>query len=612
MKYKPTFTKKQLLFYILCLIGIVVLFVGLLSTNSTSSRFHKANEQLFQEEMLANTLNMHYTLAYPKEYGFKDYEVILPAYNRENHVANQAALQKQLYFYQSLDSSKLSAEETYTLSLLISYLENNLQLSQYPYYEEPLAPSSGMQSQLPILLAEYTFRCKQDVEDYLKLLDQTDDYFAGLLAFEQEKAAEGLLMPAVSLDKVIEQCDTILTSNSLDSGEHFLQTTFTERLQKLLKENILTPEEATSYEHQNNRLLSTVMQPAYEALGDGLTVLKQEDIPLKGLAAKAQGRAYYEQLMIAETGSYRTMDELQQMLTAQLDREFQTLVTLLAQYEEPFFSTLQTSVETNFPYTTPAEMIAHLSQCMSTDFPSLNADGGAAPMVHIKNVSENLEEYCAPAFYLTPPLDDTESNVIYINQKNSPAGLELYTTLAHEGYPGHMYQSVYSNNLLAEQDCGTVRQLLWYGGYLEGWALYVEFLSYDYASRLMEEAGLSAQAEYIQIEKHNRSLQLCLYSLLDIMIHYENATYNQVHKTLANFGITSPESTAAIYEYIVEEPANYPKYYLGYLEILSLQDTARSLWGEAYNNYAFHEFFLQYGPADFHTLNDCLKTYPLQ
>ena len=91
------------------------------------------------------------------------------------------------------------------------------------------------------------------------------------------------------------------------------------------------------------------------------------------------------------------------------------------------------------------------------------------------------------------------------------------------------------------------------------------------------------------------------------MIHYDNASYNQVHDTLCDFGITSPRSTAAIYEYIVEEPANYLKYYQGYLEILALREDAKALWGASYTDYAFHEFFLQNGPADFRTLGEVLK-----
>lgn len=610
MKFKLS-PKRKLLIGLLCATGLVLLFAGFLSTQSDSYQFRKATSQLFREEMLSNTLNMHYTLANPKNFGIEDYEVCLPGYDGSHHQENLRALQQQIDFYEKLNPSRLSAEENATRTLLLSYLQNTYSQNQFPYYAEPLSPGSGMQSQLPILLAEYTFRCKQDVEDYLKLLDQTDEYFAGLLTFEQEKAAEGLFMSCTSADKVIEQCDTIVTKESLKAGTHFLQTTFQERLELLQKVSLLTEEEVSYYIQQNDRLLSTVMLPAYQALGDGLTLLKDESIPLKGLAAMPQGREYYTHLLISETGSYRSVADIKEMLTARLDLEYSTLIDLLTQYTEPTLSTVQETLTDCLPCQDPGEMLRTLTETMDPLFPSMAEHTDTPPQVRIKNISESLQEYCAPAFYLTPPLDNTDSNVIYINQKNSPEGLELFTTLAHEGYPGHMYQSVYSNNLLAAQDTGLVRQLLWYGGYLEGWALYVEFLSYDCASQLMEEQGYSPQAEYIQIEKHNRSLQLCLYSLLDIMIHHDNASYNQVHDTLCDFGITSPQSTAAIYEYIVEEPANYLKYYLGYLEILALKEQARQLWDESYTDYAFHEFFLQKGPADYRTLGEVLKQMPV-
>lgn len=608
MKHKFILTPHKILVAVLCFAGVLLMLLGVYLTGNTNQRFQDTCERLFQEEMLANTLNMHYTIANPADFGIHSYEAILPCYSSANKPANEAALSDYLETFRSFDATELNPENAYTLSMIISYLETSLALNSFAYYEEPLSPSSGMQSQLPILLAEYSFRSRQDVTDYLKILDQTDDYFASLLTYEQEKADAGLLMASTSLDAVINQCDTILTQKALNAGTHFLQTTFEERIQGLCEQNLITQEEADYFTSQNNRLLSTVLLPAYEALGDGLLVLQDESITLKGLAAYPLGKEYYETLLYSQTGSNRPIEEIKSMLVTQLDAEFNTLLPLLTQYDTDYLTVVQTSLTQTFPVNRADQMLQALIERMSTDFPSLKQPDGTRPSLAIKTVSESLEEYCAPAFYLTPPLDDTDANVIYINQKNSPEGLELFTTLAHEGYPGHMYQSVYSNNLLADSDCGPIRQILWYGGYLEGWALYVEFMSYDYASELMENSGYSPHAEYIQIEKHSRDMQLCLYSLLDIMIHYENMPYNQVHKMLCNFGITSPESTAAIYEYIVEEPTNYLKYYLGYLELLSLREEARALWGDDYSAMNFHKFILDYGPAEFSTLREQLKS----
>lgn len=606
MKQKISLSKRKILTALLCTAGIFALLMGAYFTGNANRRFQNICDQLFQEEMQGNTLTMHYTIANPEDFGITNYEAILPCYVSGNREESNKILSDYLTRLEELNREKLSPENAYALNMLTSYLENSLTLNQFAYYDEPLSPASGMQSQLPILLAEYTFRSKKDVEDYLSLLDQTDEYFASLLTYEQEKAGAGLLMAASSLDEVIEQCDTILTKKALKEGSHFLQTTFQERLTPLYEQGLITDQERKAFLSQNDRLLTTVMLPAYEALGDGLLILQDERIPLSGLASFPQGKEYYEALLLSQTGSNRSVEEIKQMLVDKLDSEFSTLIPLLTQYDEEYLTTVQTSLPEVFPVAKADDMLHSLIRQMRADFPTLLQDDQTAPCLAIKNVSPSLEEYCAPAFYLTPPLDDTDSNVIYINQKDSPQALELFTTLAHEGYPGHMYQSVYSNNLLAKQDSGTIRQLLWYGGYMEGWALYVEFLSYDYASELLENAGYSSHAEYVQIEKHSRCMQLCLYSLLDIMIHYENASYNQVHKMLSSFGITSPVSTAAIYKYIVEEPTNYLKYYLGYLEILNLRDEAHTLWGDAYQTYDFHKFLLDYGPADFATLKEQL------
>ncbi|WP_318708104.1 DUF885 domain-containing protein [Candidatus Acetatifactor stercoripullorum] len=610
MKRPFPLSRRQLLLALAFLFAFAGITLFLFRYKREEKQFSHITSQLFTDEMTSSTLNMHYTIANPADFGIYSYKPILPSYSKTGTLKGQAATENVIAALKSLNSEKLSDADSYTHRLLLRSLDNSLKVGSFVYYKEPLSPSSGMQSQLPILLAEYAFRTERDVTDYLSILDQTDEYFASLLVFEQEKAQAGLLMPASSLEKVKEQCDTIVTSEALEAGTHFLQSTFTERVDALCQEGILTEEEAQAYQMQNDRLLKTVLLPAYEALADGLFVLEDTSIPLEGLASKPEGRAYYEYLLVSETGSYRSIEEIKELLSAKFSQEYEAIQRIVAQ-DPTLVQRLSSEEYAVFPYTEAEEMLLDLQRRMSGSFPQLPEDTSAMPAVTVKAVSQSLEEYCAPAFYLTAPLDDTDSNVIYINEKNSPGGLELYTTLAHEGYPGHLYQTVYSNRSFLSQGENKVRQLLWYGGYQEGWALYVEFLSFDYASALLEENGRSQDALCVQLEKHNRSLQLCLYSLLDIMIHDQGASFRQVAEVLENFGITQVSSIKAIYAYIAEEPCNYLKYYLGYLEILSLQQEAMAQWGDSYSDYAFHTFFLDCGPSDFTSLKErLLETTP--
>lgn len=605
MKKRSSLTLRQILLMSAMILAFAAMTLFLFTYKKDEKRFVNITSGLFAGEMAGNTLNMHYTLARPENFGIYDYDPVLPGYSAEGAKQGRIATENILAALRQLHSERLEESDAYLCRLLKRYLENSLHVSGFSYYSEPLSPSSGMQTQLPILLAEYTFRSRQDVEDYLKLLDQTDEYFASLLAYEQEKAEAGLLMPASALKSVRKQCDTIVTQQTLNDGTHFLQTTFQERIQPLLDDGLLTRAEADKFLALNDRLLKTVVLPAYTALGDGLILLEDESIPLTGLGAAPRGKEYYEALIIAETGSCRPVSEIQELLAARFNAEYDAIRHLLDEHPEAA-KRYSAGDHISFPYTNAVQMLTDLQERISGHFPAIS---GEAVSVNVKPVSKNLENYTAPAFYLTAPLDDTTRNVIYVNTQKTITGLELYTTLAHEGYPGHLYQTVYHNRRFLAQNERNARELIWYGGYLEGWAVYVEFLAYDYASDLLRENGLQEDAVLVQIEKHNRSLQLCLYSLLDIMIHYENASFNKVAKVLENFGIQDTASATAIYSYIAQEPCNYPKYYLGYLEILALQEEAEALWGDTYSDYSFHCFYLDNGPADFLSLEEQLKQW---
>ncbi len=606
MKKHSSLSIKQLAFAACFLLLFSCMTLFLFVYKRDEKRFENLTSELFVNEMKSNTLSMHYNLANPEAFGIYDYEPTLGGYNPEASKHSRAALENTLAALHEIHIDKLSESDAYLWKLLTRSLENSLEMSSFPYYSDPLSPSSGMQSQLPILLAEYTFRSKRDVEDYLTLLDQTDEYLASLLLYEQDKKKAGIPTPAASLKSVRAQCDTIVTGAELESGNHFLQTTFKERLEVLCKAGVITEKDAAHYITQNDRLLKTVLLPAYTALGDGLLLLEDTSVQFCGLGATPEGRTYYEKLLISETGSYRPISDIEELLTKSFTHEYEEIQKLVAENPD-LLKNYSTAPSAEFPYKDVSQMLLDLQTRMSGSFPSIP---GGSVTAAVKPVSESLEAYTAPAFYLTAPLDNTDENSIYINRSKTPGGLELYTTLAHEGYPGHLYQTAYYNrSALAKQE-RPARELLWYGGYLEGWALYVEFLSYDYAAALLKEHHQTDSALYAQLEKHNRSLQLCLYSLLDIMIHYENASYNQIAKMLEGFGFTDSSSVKAVYAYIVQEPCNYLKYYLGYLEILSLQEKAKELWQGGYSDLRFHTFYLDCGPSDFTSLEERLLSVP--
>ncbi len=595
---------KYYFLFLLSFFGFLFLLFCLLTNDAR--QFKSLTKTLFISELSSDTLSLHYTLAYPEDYDL-DGKAVLPCY-QPGKEESAAYLESILERLSEISPRYLSSEDAYTYQLLTRYLTLQLSGSDFAYYGEPLSPSSGMVSGLPILLADYTFRSEKDVEDYLNILDQTDTYFEGLIQYETEKSAQGLFMPDSSAEKIIEQCGSIMDQTALSSGEHFLHTTFQERLVELENEGLITEDQKLHWISENDRLLTTVMKPSYEAVADAFTLLSGSGKNSMGLSHFPKGRAYYEYLFASTTGSSRSISEAKQMLYQDFQQNYAALLSLMGNYPE--LISMNEPFSSDFPFSTPEEMLVDLQSQMKTDFPAFpQFEDGFIPSCTVKSVSPAMEKYCSPAYYLTPPMDDMQKNTIYINHRNQPDALTLYTTLAHEGYPGHLYQTVYSQLALSQKAASPVRRILHYGGYVEGWALYVENLSYYYAQNIYQNEP--SKAAWCEACRLNRNIQLCLYSLLDIAIHYEGATPAQVQAILEKIGITNPASVTAIYQYIVEEPTTYPKYYLGFLEFQELKEEAATQWDDKFSLMRFHRFVLEAGPSDFTSLRTRLTASPI-
>lgn len=590
------------------LASLLTLF--LYSRTHQDARFNAFAEQFFLSEVQANPVHFHYTIDDPAAYGIDESTLALPIYQAgeaANEIYNVTQAREALA---AINPSALNEENRRLYELLDSYLSTAAATAAYPYLAEPLSPASGVPSELPILFAEYRLDDRPDIENYLNILTQIPAYFDGLILYEQEKAAAGLFMSDQTADKVIAQCTALLDPAAVEDGSHFLILTFRERLQRLTDEKLLTEEEAAAYASEHDRLLTTLVIPAYDRLADALTLLKGQEAETQGLAHLENGREYYRALLRLRTGSYRDISEIKRLLAEDLRFQYESLVTLLTR--NPSLQEMILESPALLPEMSPEEILNDLQGEIGVEYPPIPTDSDDAP-IHstIKYVDASLEAYSAPAFYMTPPIDNICENLICLNARDTQDDLSLFTTLAHEGYPGHLYQTVYSKRYQEQTHTPPLRSVLYYGGFVEGWAMYVELASYD---RAIELAGADhpEAALYYQACRLDRQFRLGLYSLLDIAIHYDGASLEDIALLCRAFGIRDDANLSALYEYIAEEPCNYLKYYLGYLEILELKKQAAVLWFDADKQdaacdttdflYQFHSFLLQNGPADYRTL----------
>ena len=66
-----------------------------------------------------------------------------------------------------------------------------------------------------------------------------------------------------------------------------------------------------------------------------------------------------------------------------------------------------------------------------------------------------------------------------------------------------------------------------------------------------------------------------------------------------SYGITETDVIEEIYQYIIETPANYLRYYVGYLGFYDLKSAVQQKEGDSFDLKEFHRDVLEIGPAPF-------------
>ena len=577
MKHSDTLNKKHIRWLVtVLLMTAAFLTAAALHTPLTQDQhFEKYTNQLFRSELAGSTLNLHYTLANPDSYGIKEYPITLGSMSKDVHLSSVAQTENYLTGLAKFSREKLSAKNRLTYDILQDYLTACRNSAPFYLYDEPLSPTLGVQAQLPVLLAEYTFRTRQDIEDYLALLAQIPDYFQSIMDYEEEKAAAGLFMSDNCVTDVLQQCDAFVNSGN----DNYLKQIFDEQIDSFTN---LTADEKISYKKQNAEILEAYVLPAYKEMMQRLARLLGKGKNSGGLCNLPLGKEYYQYLVHNTTGDASSVEDIEERIKEEIISAYGDIQKLLKSD-----SGLITASLDQIAVPDPAQVLTQLQEVILEDFP-------AAPRVscQIKYVHDSLADFLSPAFYMIPPIDETVRNVIYINPANHYNALELYTTLAHEGYPGHLYQTV----LFESQNDSPLRSILNFGGYVEGWATYVELYSY---STWTEDPALAS------LYQKDRSLMLGIASLLDIGIHYHGYSRSDVASFLSKFGITEDTSNT-LYNNILEAPANYLKYYVGYLNFKDLQSYMKNILGDRFSLKEYHARVLKIGPCSFSTLKQYL------
>ena len=583
-------------------------------------------DNLFRYEVTANSVTTAFTLKNPKSFGIPALPPVLNEntsrkYKKDSINGNQektiSMLLKKLH---SFPKDSLDSNSRITYDLVEKHLLLSKKLCGYSYYKTMLGKTTGAFARLPVTLCEYPLDDREDVDAYLCLIRQVPDYFKDVCRYEKDKSGSGKQTPLFLLKESRDVLKQLI--NSLRTDDNCFVSTFNDRI-KDIKD--LSYKDKKKYISNNRYYVNQYVIPAYEYLydeidkmimdntitgkdqkepkaGDDNSHLNQSQSKNKqylpdinkayGLCSYEKGKEYYELTVMEATGSDRPVKDLIMMTEQSLHKALSDVLYIAASDTDAYL--YYCDHQSNSSFHSPDGILEALSLMIRNDYPVLKK----LPSYRIKTVPSSLSKMESPAFYMIPRIDSYSDNTIYINPAyTSEENGNLFTTLAHEGFPGHLYQTVYFNNTKPSY----IRQLLDYPGYVEGWATYAELHSFSFIDYPKYSDSLK------RLYQNDTIISLALSARIDMGVNYEGWTLNDTCHFFEDLGFNSYYASD-IYSYVVEAPANYLSYYIGYLEIENIKQEYKALMMEKYTEQLFHKKLLDTGPSDFSTIRKYMLT----
>lgn len=578
---------RHTLFASICFIllsGTILFGCGQASTQTSlkQKKFDRFLNSCFREYAAENTVTLHFKLSNPSAYGIKT--PVSPTYGdlssdalKKNCSRSKELLQK-LYTF---PTSNLTKKQKLTWQIFQDYLNESIMNEKYILYSSPLG-TNGLQSEIPVTLSEYRLDNEKDIKDYLSLVNQVPELFTQILDFEQERRNAGIISPSFVISDTIDQIDQFL--NASEENNLLIQS-FEERLAEV---ESLSKDQKASYIANNRLLVTDKVFPAYKSLKTSLQTYINES---KNTSSKERlceyknGQDYYKFLLMSNVGTDFSPEDCITILEAQLKNTVKDISSLTTKNKDLYTEYLSATPALS----APKEIMNTLKNDSLIDFPEIKNIS-----CQLKNVPDALSGTSACAFYLVPPIDSTKDNIIYINKSRVDSN-ELFSTLAHEGYPGHLYQT----NYFLTTNPSPLRTFLHCAGYDEGWGTYAQLYSYNFIEFKNVDEQTTKQLR--QLYRDNDLLSLSLSSLSDLYVNYKNYDENALANYLQTYGIDK-DGAQNLYRYVIENPTTYLSYSIGCYELDQLKQTMADSLGKAFKISDFHEAVLNVGSCNFSIL----------
>lgn len=579
----------------------LILCFGVMLVTASCGKLKKASPEevqrsfdLFCDELVAgivasDPISAHFLVTDPSDYGveFKEEDITLGEVSLDgikSGIESNASLLRHLKMY---EKEVLTEEQQLTYDTLSDYLETQSAYKNAELLNCYFSPMSGIVSNLSTNFIEYVFYDKDDVDVYLTLLADVERYMGQLFDVTREQAKEGYFLSDSNADLVIEQCRKIL-----DAEVEPMVATFDEKIEGL----DLTEAEKADYIERNGEYVQKYYLPVYEKTIDLMEELKGSRSNDGGLCGYGEsGKKFYEAIIMDNTSSRMTPEEVAEFLEEKAS-DLLKEVTAIAVSD---YEALEALYDYQPDFKTPEEIFDFLIDNVEKDFPRPETT-----KYNIEYQNKACEVDGVVAYYVLSRIDDINVNNVKVNgsavEGNS---LSLYTTLAHEGYPGHLYQHT---AFCSKDKVHDIRKTLGFIGATEGWAQYASYCALDY----LDISESLKRLIYI-----DDLLSYVVVSRVDIGVNYEGWDLDDTYRYLKDFIEVDRDydeegnTVKYFYDTVTGDPGTFIPYTVGYIKMIDMREHAEEVLGDSFDAVEYHKWIGDMGITSFDIYEEQLELW---
>lgn len=543
--------------------------------------FDELCDDIFKQMLEDNSFNAHFVVSDPSEYGVTfdtdDYTLggVLIDEDEDDDV------DRYLDRLHKITRKSLTDEQKTAYDSIEFYLVTQKNYEGLEIYYNYFGPTSGITSNLSSNFIEYVFYDQDDVDHYLEYLKDCKRYIDEAVDVLYKQSEKGYFMPEYVADEVIEQCDKILNADT-----EALIVTFEDKIDGLGLDDKVKDE----YIETNKQYVDKYYLPSYEKVKNAVSELKTTGTNDGGLCGFGDdGKALYKAILRDKTSSDMTPEEIIELLEDEINECVKSLTAVIAMD----YNAYEEFLDYKAGFDTPDDVLKYIIKEMESDFPA-----PATTNYNIEYQNKACEVEGTLAYYVSSRIDDISINNIKVNGSEVESGsLMMYETLAHEGYPGHLYEFT---NFYDNDNICNARKALNFTGATEGWAKYVENCVDEY---------LDMSRNVRELNRVNNLISYICSSRVDIGVNYEGWTIDDVYSYLAQYYEINRETATEMFYSAVGDPGVLLPYTVGNILMQDLRDKAEKKLGSGFEALEFHKWILDTGITAFPVYEDRLDDW---